>query len=81
MTTKAAVEEEMVSSLNLTIAEKALQFSRKTPTCHLMFSDKCITKHQPTKESMLRNGHREPNQFPPRYFRFLLPQIIPNFST
>jgi hypothetical protein len=32
MTTKAAVEEEMVSSLNLTIAEKALQFSRKTPT-------------------------------------------------
>jgi hypothetical protein len=68
MTTKAAAEEEMVSSLNLTIAEKALQFFRKTPTCHLMFSDKCITKHQPTKESMLRIGHSnipKPQKFLP----------------
>jgi hypothetical protein len=81
MSTKAALEENMIPALLESMTKQAVGASSITPATHYLISYNGITKDQPVEERVSRYREGKPYNFPPFYNRLFHPQFLPNCCT
>jgi hypothetical protein len=70
---EVATEENMISVLLTSMAEKTEARTFISPQVHLLLGDESIPKNQPKNKSMLRNSQCKPNKLMPLYHMKLDP--------
>jgi hypothetical protein len=79
--TKAALEENMISALLESMTKQAVGASSITPAAHYLLGYNGVTKDQPEEERVPRYREGKPYNFPPFYNMPFHPQFLPSCCT